>query len=115
MNLREQWDLESAMKVLQHQTVDAKLWSEAVEWLILYGPEDIREILLNSSGTATQECFPSLQAKGYAPDGQPCYTIADMAKAMHISEDEARKTLQEKEKSHEIHHFIDDEDTLKVH
>ena len=114
MNLKDEWDLESAMKVLQHKTVDAKLWSEAVEWLILFGPEDIRQLLLQSSGTATHECFPDLQAKGYAPDGQPCYSVADMAKAMGIDEEEARKILLEKEKSHETHHFIDEEDTMKV-
>ncbi len=114
MNLKEEWDLESAMKVLQHPTVDAKLWSGAVEWLILYGPEEIREILLNSSGMATHECFPDLQAKGYAPDGQPCYSVADMATALHVSEDEARKMLQDKEKHHKIHHFIDEKDTLKI-
>ncbi len=114
MNIKDEWDLESAMKVLQHKTVDAKLWAEAVEWLLLFGPEDIRQILLQSSGTATHTCFPDLQAKGYAPDGQPCYSVADMAKAMGIDEEEAREMLREKEKNHEIHHFIDEEDTMKV-
>lgn len=114
MDLREQWDLQSALAVLKHQTVDAKIWAEAVEWLILYGPDNIRELLLDSSGTATHNCFPELQAKGYAPDGQPCYTIADMANAMGIREDEAREILKGKEKAHHIHHFIDEEDTMKV-
>lgn len=114
MDLREQWDLQSALAVLKHQTVDAKIWAEAVEWLILYGPDNIRELLLDSSGTATHSCFPELQAKGYAPDGQPCYTIEDMANAMEISEDEAREILKSKEKAHNIHHFINEEDTMKV-
>jgi len=114
MNLKEQWDLKSALAVLKHQTVDSKIWAEAVEWLILYGPDNIRELLLNSSGSATLNCFPELQAKGYAPDGQPCYSIADMANAMGISEDEARDMLKEKEKAHHIHHFIDADDTMKV-
>ncbi len=114
MGIQEEWDLESAMKVLKHPTVDAKLWSAAVEWLILYGPEEIREILLNASGSATHSCFPDLQAKGYAPDGQPCYTVADIAKSMQISESEAREMLQDKEKSQDIHHFIDEKDTMKV-
>lgn len=114
MELKDEWDLASAMKILEHQTVDAKIWAEAVEWLILYGPENIRELLLTSSGTATHECFPDLQAKGYAPDGQPCYSVEDLARNLDISEDEARKMIQEKEKAHKLHHFIDEEDTMKV-
>lgn len=114
MDLREQWDLQSALAVLKHQTVDGKIWAEAVEWLILYGPDNIRELLLDSSGTATHNCFPELQAKGYAPDGQPCYSVADMAKALGISEDDAREMLKAKEKAHHIHHFIDEDETMKV-
>ena len=114
MELKDEWDIDSAMKVLQHPTVDSKLWSEAVEWLLLYGPPEIREILLNSSGTATHECFPNLQAKGYAADGQPCYNVDDLAKSLNVSEDEARAMILEKEKNQEIHHFIDEEDTMKV-
>ena len=53
MALKGEWDVDSAMAVLNHKTVDAKIWAEAVEWLILYGPDNIREILLNSSSTAT--------------------------------------------------------------
>lgn len=114
MSLKDEWDVESAMKVLQHQTVDAKLWAEAVEWLILYGSDEIREILLNSSGSATHECFPDLQAKGYAPDGQPCYSVEELAKNLYLSEEEARTILKEKEKAHKLHHFIDEEETMKV-
>jgi hypothetical protein len=114
MALKDEWDLVSAMAVLKHQTVDAKLWAEAVEWLMLYGPEDTREILLNASGTATHECFPGLQAKGYAADGMPCYSVKDLAKSLNISEEEAKAMIQEKEKSHNLHHFIDEQDTMKV-
>lgn len=114
MELKDNWDEKSAMQVLQHPTVDSKLWAEAVEWLILHGPAEIRELLLQSAGTATHECFPDLQAKGYAADGQPCYSVDDLAKSLHISTDEAKEMIREKEKSHQIHHFIDEEDTLKV-
>lgn len=114
MEFKDEWNVESAIQVLQHQTVDAKLWAEAVEWLILYGPESIREILLQSSGTATHECFPELKAKGYAPDGQPCYNVEDLASSLDISENEAREVLKDKEKVHKLHHFIDEEDTMKV-
>ncbi|HID03581.1 MAG TPA: hypothetical protein EYP18_10295 [Desulfobacterales bacterium] len=114
MALKDEWDVDSAMAVLKHPTVDAKIWAEAVEWLMLYGPDGIREILLNASGTATHECFPDLQAKGYAADGQPCYSVKDLAKNLNISEDEARIMIKEKEKSHKLHHFIDEQDTMKV-
>ena len=114
MELRDEWDVESAMQVLRHQTVDAKLWAEAVEWLMLYGPDEIREILMHSSGTATHECFPDLQAKGYAADGQPCYKVEDLAKSLKISTGEATEMLKDKEKAHKIHHFIDEDETMKV-
>ncbi len=114
MEFKNEWNMESAMQVVQHQTVDARLWAEAVEWLILYGPESIREMLLLASGTATQECFPDLKAKGYAPDGQPCYSMEDLASNLDISKDEAKEMLQEKEKTHKCHHFIDKEDTIKI-
>ncbi len=114
MELKDSWDVQSAMQVLKHQTVDPKLWAEAVEWLILYGPDKIRELLLNSSGVATHECFPDLQAKGYAADGQACYSVDDLAKSLSISTEEAREVIKEKEKAHKIHHFIDEDDTMKV-
>ena len=114
MDLKESWGVESAMQVLQHQTVDAKLWAEAVEWLMLYGPEETRELLLQASGTATHECFPDLEATGYAADGQPCYNVEDLAKNLNISRDKAEEMIKAKEKAHKIHHFIDAEDTFKV-
>ncbi|MEN8199546.1 MAG: hypothetical protein ABFR63_05670 [Thermodesulfobacteriota bacterium] len=114
MELKDKWDVESAMQVLQHQTVDAKLWAEAVEWLMLYGPDETRELLLQASGTATHQCFPDLEAKGYAPDGQPCYSVEELAKSLGMGEDEAREMIKEKEKSHKIPHFIDEDETMKV-
>ncbi len=114
MELKESWDEKSAMQVLKHPTVDAKLWAEAVEWLMLYGSPETRELLLQAAGTATYECFPDLQAKGYAADGQPCYNVEDLAKSLNISTDEAEAMIKEKEKSHKIHHFIDEKDTMKV-
>ena len=40
MDIKDQWTEETAMKILQNPTVDSKLWAEAVEWLILFGPEE---------------------------------------------------------------------------
>ncbi len=114
MALRDEWTEEAAIQVLQHPTVDSRLWSEAVEWLLLYGREKIREILLHSSGVATNKCFPDLQAEGYAADGQPCYRVKDLAQCLQISEDDARKSIKTKETQHDSHHFIDEKDTMRA-
>lgn len=114
MSMKEQWTEESAMEILQHKTVDSKLWAEAVEWLILYGQPEIRDLLLQSSNMATHHCFPELQATGYAPDGQPCYTVAELANSLQISEEETKKIIAKKQEEHGIPHFIDESDTKKV-
>ena len=41
MDFKDEWDLDTALKVVQNKTVDSKLWAEAVEWLLLYGPPEI--------------------------------------------------------------------------
>jgi hypothetical protein len=114
MDIKDQWTVETAMEVLQHTTVDSKLWAEAVEWLILFGPEEVRDLLLQSSGTATSECFPELRATGYAPDGQPCYNVAEIAKSLQISEKEAKDIIARKQEAHKMPHFIDEAETHKV-
>jgi hypothetical protein len=115
MEFKDHWTLENALKVLQHPTVDAKLWAEAVEWLLLYGPPEIQTLLLHASGTATKQCFPNLEAEKYTEDGQPCYDIASIAEALGIDREDAYKTLAEKEMAHQIRHFIDPDDTYTVH
>jgi hypothetical protein len=114
MDIKDQWSEETALQVLQNPTVDSKLWAEAVEWLILYGPEEVRDLLLQSSGTATSHCFPELKASGYAPDGQPCYTVAEIAQSLEISEDEAKEIITKKQEEHGMPHFIDEAETRKV-
>ncbi|WP_448875028.1 hypothetical protein [Desulfobulbus propionicus] len=111
MDFQQEWTLESAMEILQHPTVDSKIWAEAVEWLLIYGPPDIRELLQQASGHATQESFPGLKPQRFAPDGTPCYDIAELAQALGISEEEAREKLQEMEARHGIRHGYDDEET----
>jgi hypothetical protein len=115
MEFKDHWSLENALKVLQHPTVDAKLWAEAVEWLLLYGPPDIQRLLLYASGIATRQYFPELETNRYTEDGQPCYDVAAIAKALGIDEEEAQRTIAEKEMAHQIHHFIEPEDTYTVH
>ena len=111
---KQEWTEDSAMKVLQHPTVDSRLWAEAVEWLLLYGRHEIREMLQQASGHATQESFPELQPQRYAPDGSPCYEIADLARSLGISEEEARAQLAEKEQKHGVQHGVAEEDTTRL-
>lgn len=101
MTFKEQWDLESAMKVLEHQTVDSKLWAEAVEWLILYGPPEIQKILLEASSTATKTHFPELKPSHYTADGQPVYDVAALAQSLGISQEEVLETINRKELEHD--------------
>ncbi|MDK9709484.1 MAG: hypothetical protein OEL83_20795 [Desulforhopalus sp.] len=97
MEFKDLWDLESAMEVLSHKTVDGKVWVEAVEWLILYGPPEIRQLLLDASTLATNTSFPDLRPSHFTTDGQPCYDIRDLAKSLNILEEEVRKLLKEKD------------------
>ncbi|KJS01791.1 MAG: hypothetical protein VR65_07665 [Desulfobulbaceae bacterium BRH_c16a] len=115
MEFKDLWDVESAMKVLTHKTVDGKLWAEAVEWLIIYGPAEIRQLLLESSMTAASSSFPELKPSRFTPDGQPCYTIEDLAKALHMDVKEATKLLRQKEAEHEIQNFFDETGSGSVH
>ncbi len=111
---QNQWTLETAMEIMQHPTVDSKIWAEAVEWLMLYGPPEIRELLQQASGHATKESFPDLAPTGFAADGQPCYTITDLAKSLNISEEEAAKMIAEKEKQHGIRQLFEEQETTKL-
>lgn len=97
MEFKDLWDLESAMEVLSHETVDGKVWAEAVKWLILHGPPEIRQLLLDSSALATNTSFPDLRPSHFTSDGQPCYEIRDLAKSLNISEEEVRALLKDKD------------------
>lgn len=114
MDFKDEWDVESAMTVLNHQSVDSKTWAEAVEWLLLYGPPEVRELLLQASSTATQTHFPELHATGYTSDGEPCYDIKAVAKSLNISEEEAKEIISQKEMAHKMRHFIDKDEVWKV-
>ena len=109
-----QWSLETALEILQHPTVDSRLWAEAVEWLLIYGPPEIREMLQQASGHATQRSFPDLTVRGYAPDGSPCYDIAELSLALDISEEDARLRLQEMESKHGMRHGYDEDETSSL-
>ncbi len=100
MQFKELWDLESPMKVLEHDTVDSKLWAEAVEWLMLYGPPEIQDLLIEASTTATNSSFPGLTPSHYTASGQPVYDVRALADTLGVSEDEVKKILEDKERTH---------------
>ncbi len=115
MEAKDLWDLESALKVLAHDSVDSKLWAEAVEWLILYGPVEIRQLLLDASMTATMNSFPDLKPTHYTADGQACYNIGELAGSLGIDEEEARQIIEQKEAEHQLLQMFNDDDTNTVH
>jgi len=115
MDSNDLWDLESAMQVLSHDTVDSKLWAQAVEWLLLNGPPEIRRLLLNASTTATSSSFPGLKPSHFTPDGQPCYDIGELAGSLGINEAEAKQILEKKQKQHQLLQLFTTEKTGTVH
>jgi len=115
MEFKDLWDLESAMKVLSHETVDGKIWADAVKWLILHGPAEIRQLLLEASSLATSTSFPELQPSHYTSDGQPCYNIKDLAKSLGTTEEAVRDLLHEKESEFPGLHFLNNNDNETIH
>jgi len=111
---KDTWTLDNALHILKHPTVDSKLWADAVEWLVLFGPPEIKKLLLASSGHAIGACFPDLKIKSYSADGEPCYEIADLARSLGIDIQEAQEILLEKEKSHGRQHGFMSTDTTKI-
>ena len=96
MSFKDEWNLEIALKILQHPTVDSQLWSEAAEWLLRYGPPSIQKILLNASQAATELQFLELKPSDFTADGMPVYDTARLADILGIAEDEVRSIINEK-------------------
>ncbi len=95
------------MKILEHPTVDSELWAEAVEWLLIYGPEEVKELLNAASGHALQQSFPGVHAVGFDRNGNPCYSVEQLAEALDITEEEAEQIIRDKEKKHGISQLLE--------
>ena len=115
MDFKDQWDVDTAMKILQNDTVDSKLWAEAVEWLLLFGPPEVSNLLLQASGQATKSCFPQLREVNYTNDGQPCYDIEKIAEVLGITKQETKDIIEKKELQHKTRHFFDDGSSGTTH
>lgn len=93
--IKTQWNLEMALEVLASETVEAGLWSEAVKWLLLYGPPELREMLNLASNSSFNQCFPRVRVKGHNNSGHPCYALADLAEVLGMSVEAAAEQIQE--------------------
>ena len=113
-DFKQEWTLESAMEILQHPTVDSKIWAEAVEWLMLYGPPEVSEMLKAASGYATSKEFPDLKPQGFDENGDPVYSVSEVAKTLQISEEEAAEIIAAKQEKHGIQQFYSKMETKKV-
>lgn len=113
-HLKQEWNVEMAMAVLGNKTVAADLWAEAVEWLMLYGPPQIKELLGQASSMATGKEFPELCPTGYNKDGDPLYDMEKLAESLGISATEATERLQQKEQEQDVQHLFSGAEAMKV-
>lgn len=113
-DFKQEWTVESAMEILQHPTVDSKIWAEAVEWLLLFGPPEIQKMLKEASNYATSKEFPDLKPDGFSEDGELVYSVAEVARALNISEEEAAEIIAEKQQKHGVQHLYDKNDPKKI-
>ena len=111
---KDQWNLEMALEVLGNKTVDSKLWSEAVKWLLLYGPPQVREILQSASSNAISEHFPELKSDRYNEDGEPCYDMESLAKALGVESQELVEKMAKMEDELGERQIFDESETRKV-
>lgn len=115
MEFKSLWDLESAMQVLTHDTVDSKLWADAVEWLIANGPPEIKELLLEASNLATQKSFPELTPSHFDFDGKPVYNVQELAKSLSITESEVMNILRQKEADLSTKQIFGEDESTTTH
>lgn len=114
MSSQDLWDVKSALQIITNPTVDSKLWAEAIEWLLLNGPSEIKKVLLDASKSATLTTFPELSPH-LGPGGEPFYDVGKLAKSLNIDEKEAKRLIEEKEKLYHLFHISDPDDNSSVH
>lgn len=72
---------------------------------MLFGPPEIKDLLLKASGIATETYFPELKPIYHSPEGEPYYDVAALARALGISEEDAQEIIRKKEREHQMHHL----------
>lgn len=113
-SFRDEWNFEMALDVLKNESVDSKVWSDAAKWVMLYGPPELQEVLRQASAVAIKSCFPGLEPERYTENGEPCYDIAKIAKALGISREEALEKMAEMEGEQGIQHLFDASETENI-
>lgn len=106
MSLKDEWNIEMALEVLSSDTIDSKSWIDAVKWLILYGPKEIRSYLLESSASAIKEEFPELIPIGCDEHGADIYDLDNLAETLGIEPERLQDDLLTMEEEHDFP-FID--------
>jgi len=114
-DFKDQWDLDMAMEVLMSSTVDGKTWSEAVRWLILYGPPHVRQLIGEASHFATSQHFPELKPAGYDDDGNPCYDVSQLAEILGAEAAEVLSTMVEIEEESDTPVLLTPDRIHKIH
>ena len=114
MDFRDQWNIEMAMQVLVSDSVDSQTWTEAAKWLMLYGPVELQQVLLEASSHATGTFFPELKASAFTKDGEPLFRLDHIAEALGADSETVKKTLQHSTAEGEDIVLLDEEDTFKI-
>ena len=109
------WNLEMALEVLTSQNVDGDTWSDAVKWLLIYGPPGVREVIQQASTFAFSEYFPGLEAKGYTEEGHPYYDLNDLAGILDVPPEEVAGRLAEIQFEENVEIVVEGDQVRKVH
>jgi hypothetical protein len=115
MSFIDEWDFEMAMQVLQSSSVDSKTWADAVRWLMIFGPPEIKDLLAQASSLATSETFPELTAIGYSDDGHSLYDTKALAESLGVSEEDLMNKMAELEKKLGVKNIYLPDESRKIH
>ena len=113
-DFREEWNLEMAVAVLGSATIEAGPWAEAVKWLLLYGPPELREMLTAASTLSFSQCFPEVRVQGHGPTGQPYYALADLAEPLGVPVADAADRLAELQSTLGVEFLVENDRVYKV-
>ena len=114
MHFKNQWDMEMVLQVLTSETVDSQTWSDAVKWLMLFGPPQIKQVLLQASASATSRFFPQLKPAGFNDDGEPYYEVANLAEALVADPEALLRSLTDLEGESGSCLSAEEEDIFKI-
>ncbi|MEW6429094.1 MAG: hypothetical protein AB1568_13785 [Thermodesulfobacteriota bacterium] len=98
MDFRDKWNTEMAVAILASESVAADTWVEAVRWLLLYGPAEVRHVLVQASIAATSRQFPDLVPTSYSPGGEPVYALESLAAALGLPVEELAEVIEQTER-----------------